>query len=1298
MKARILTISFFLFAYLNGFSQPWVHTYSGDSLSIFEDFLVEADGSILGLISGASEVTALIRLDENGAEISRDTIESTFYGTRFVKKDGLLYCVGYRTVGNERMGYVAEVNPDGNLIWENVLEEGILESILVNEASIFVGGMAMNAPTGPAGVIFQFSRSGNIQDTLYTDFPYQHQLKSVKQLAFYNNEKIVIAGKYSWGLDGGFLGMIDINRFEFDWVERKIIANAYAVHNDSLRLPPVGLDIASNGNIWWCIPGRNTVVAEKGALVMEMSPAGDFLQIVEVSNGGWGMNPYDIRVNPDSSYFLTGFIMDTNGFVAAVQKRNAYHEIIWESKMRSGALFHFKPANDFLYACGSTPFLRDTTFRDAMMVKLSKEGFYHTNGIGFQGLYHAVDSCELIGNEVAFSDFRIKIDTSYYYPDADGFFQFYLPNGSHTAYIEAGDSVEVCTPEIEFEISDQDPDQQLNILFKRMPCANPRVSIVSAPFTRCQANSAYLYYENTGNEALLDAEIDLKLPITLTLQRASHPYTGQNGQYKFEIPVIESGEQAVISFELFLDCDAPLDAVNKISAYISPETSCDLNFEDKNIPFFSIEGDCRGDSSVFKVSNKGGDMTKPLTVKLYLNHSLVETAQILLGQEEQSVFKLASGSATATIEIVNPDNPLGDFLQRSSLEGCGTEPNGLFNTGFVDGFSSGESGPWSSVLQVRTIDAPIFNQLKPLSRGFGYAGYTSFHEDLYEYQLIWKNYSNEIVEAPSFRILPGESFKKGFHFLGSSFPLSWHFDIDGAVILENNTLQLLPGEEIIIRFALEGKDGISGFQDYNETLLRAWIKGNNLAEEEIIGHQFKEAITDIYNEPHFYEGQTLFHLFENQDTEDIPRGAKMLPNGESIIVHSSHLKPNQRWSNITQVDNNGVVKWARRIFWENADLIPLRLDLSDDGTHVIIIHQVTDRIAYGASAHNNYGLISAIDTSGHVLWSNPFYTTGLDSMEIKTVEFVNDSTIFVVGEQVYSNVRERVWMQIDKKGEKLLENPLSLSGLQWPYPELRSIRESDSTFVLAYQSIEQLFLKRIDWTGRELAFNNHRPDPDRSFYLHKIFINKEGQIVLWTGDGGDNFIYFSHDLNFNRIIPFSSDTTGWLTHVTYYKSHFGLTGVNGQDEKSLTISFMDWELEEFNIVEEISGIYRPRVRILEINDDGEAILIFPVWGSDFSFGYINFQVDIDKLLNQNGPIPADNGLIISPNPANDLITIKVPESIRNISIYRYDGLKMVEDVIITNNYVDIQNLRPGLYLLQAKSTSGTSYAGKFVKL
>lgn len=96
-------------------------------------------------------------------------------------------------------------------------------------------------------------------------------------------------------------------------------------------------------------------------------------------------------------------------------------------------------------------------------------------------------------------------------------------------------------------------------------------------------------------------------------------------------------------------------------------------------------------------------------------------------------------------------------------------------------------------------------------------------------------------------------------------------------------------------------------------------------------------------------------------------------------------------------------------------------------------------------------------------------------------------------------------------------------------------------------------------------------------------------------------------------------------------------------------------------------------------------------------GLFSYEVDLNTLGTNNPSIPSDmNSVVLYPNPATDVIKIKVSDNsnLLSVSIYSLTGQKVLETV---DSSINISMLSNGVYMIRCIMANGVSYTQKLMK-
>jgi hypothetical protein len=108
------------------------------------------------------------------------------------------------------------------------------------------------------------------------------------------------------------------------------------------------------------------------------------------------------------------------------------------------------------------------------------------------------------------------------------------------------------------------------------------------------------------------------------------------------------------------------------------------------------------------------------------------------------------------------------------------------------------------------------------------------------------------------------------------------------------------------------------------------------------------------------------------------------------------------------------------------------------------------------------------------------------------------------------------------------------------------------------------------------------------------------------------------------------------------------------------------------------------------------------WPSGIVDTIVNPGINQTLLVNEGSTLGnssfSANNLIVYPNPAKDVLNLKLPSSVTISSIQIVDLLgKIVAKPTLSNESISVQELNIGTYILILKDTEGNSYSQKFMK-
>lgn len=133
----------------------------------------------------------------------------------------------------------------------------------------------------------------------------------------------------------------------------------------------------------------------------------------------------------------------------------------------------------------------------------------------------------------------------------------------------------------------------------------------------------------------------------------------------------------------------------------------------------------------------------------------------------------------------------------------------------------------------------------------------------------------------------------------------------------------------------------------------------------------------------------------------------------------------------------------------------------------------------------------------------------------------------------------------------------------------------------------------------------------------------------------------------------------------------------------------------------IAGLSTDRIRALCIGTDGNIFI-------STSNSNANASNQVDKIIEIYDPsyshvanVTNNKGIIISPNPGSDVITIQMPSAVnrsRSFTVSNTQGTIIMQGQLLSNtSNLDISRLANGLYFIKTRDDKGSILCGKIVK-
>ncbi len=273
--------------------------------------------------------------------------------------------------------------------------------------------------------------------------------------------------------------------------------------------------------------------------------------------------------------------------------------------------------------------------------------------------------------------------------DANGNYGIYLLNNDvpYTLSVETDTTLwKPCTQNVLVTKPSQSSGQSIDFSIQvKKNCILNEVKVSNNFLRRCFSNGYGVAYKNTGTLPSLNTYIVLTLDKDLILENMTVPYTSLGGQqYKIEIGTLDIEEQGSFGFTAKLSCNSTiLGQTHCVKAEIFPKASCEEDLGKSAM----IKTNCENGKIGFEVENQGiASLTNANYIVVEDDMIFKQAAVPTLNPLQKFSLETPANGATWRLEI-RKNNVL---LNAKFVEGCGTNSQGKFSTGYAMQFPQPE--------------------------------------------------------------------------------------------------------------------------------------------------------------------------------------------------------------------------------------------------------------------------------------------------------------------------------------------------------------------------------------------------------------------------------------------------------------------------------------------------------------------------------------------------------------------------------------------------------------------------------
>ncbi len=310
--------------------------------------------------------------------------------------------------------------------------------------------------------------------------------------------------------------------------------------------------------------------------------------------------------------------------------------------------------------------------------------------------------------------------------DDNGFYEFYVPVGEYTVVpFPPSQAWEGCWDVGNVNALVEGGVATFDFIYTQLvSCPELAVSLSTPLLRRCFNSWYYVSICNIGTETAFAPEATLVLDDFLSFVASEEPGAVVDGQMiNWTLGALEPGDCHEFWVRVLVSCDADLGQVHCSELFVTPDVLCVSTNPDWSGANLEVTGECDGNMVNFRVRNTGeGDLADPV------QYIIIEDGVVLMDEpglldmlsvDNEEVYPVDANGSTYTFEIAQaPDHPYTTSVS-ISVEGCGTNEQGGFSTGFVTQFAQQTAAPTSAISCLENVGSYDPNDKGALPVGYG---------------------------------------------------------------------------------------------------------------------------------------------------------------------------------------------------------------------------------------------------------------------------------------------------------------------------------------------------------------------------------------------------------------------------------------------------------------------------------------------------------------------------------------------------------------------------------------------------
>ncbi len=1087
---NLLSLCAFLYA-LTAFSQPGQHFYGGSGRDLFHHIVPAPDGNyfLLGAKAASQREIWLLKVSPGGAVIWEQTYAPSSlheYGNRLLLlDDGNILILGQQLnhFTDEGAAVVIKTDAEGNQLWKQVYDNTLAAFDAVPHGDNFLVVGWYGESFDKSGLLMEINGAGELQwresINISSDDVY------IKRIFPTADGSFLIAGR----VDELSSGYVFLHKIAPDgqtlWKSKDFIGSAehYAPGSGADVYPhDLGAVQVADGSIWM------TETFGRDVTLVHFSSEGELLDKKTYVSYNWQEFPNALTSLPDGGWLVTGVavsntISDTelhNGF--ALRTDNNGLEV-WKKYYglddKRERLFSsvMTPDGGFLMAGMSNVNANvGSTVSDGWLLRTESDGNLLPWRVNGKVIIDTNGNCIADPGEPPAAGWFVNAENGSeqaLMTDAAGNFTLRTPDGvtNFTVKPPALPGWTICNNNQSVTNNAASPVTDLIFVAQQADgnCPLTEVSITQPDLVRCSTSRFFATVHNRGLEATEDLELRVELHPDLSVVSASAPFNQNGNELVFELSPISALQSVVVEIRAALACEVPLGTSHPVIARISP-VACVPSWTG---PKYEVKGSCDGTTARFELQNAGGGPDAVTRYRVKVNDLLATdwTDVTLAAGGAAQVLSFPADGRTWRVELEQAPGYPQPSHPAAMVEGCGTAPNLLYSTGYLNTWRPDDDAPDVSwALPANTTEVP--NKVAAVIEG---VRLHNLHGDLRPIEFTVR--ARNPLPHPAQKVIVDLTFSPALDV--TTFRLLSANALPAAVSVTENKK---------IRIILENLQLDTGAVDQADALLRFVIAPFSDTPADALAASYLNVYASVYfNEagPFSLSSGTLSYSHalpvETEECNYYPPeidqfGGRYFTHGTNLAQAEDGAVFLAGQSNDYSAGTNGDVLLIKtnpygKVLWLNAldisngdqnqceGVVPL-----DDGGCLVIGDY------YARSTFHNYPYVARVDASGRLLWHKKIQVEGLIAEAwADGIQQTTDGHFVLFGhaQNDTSGSIRQFYLKLNTTGDILWQHYPDIEGF-YNNPK-KTIPTPDGGFVMTGQrgssSSDNIFLKKISSSG-----------------------------------------------------------------------------------------------------------------------------------------------------------------------------------------------------------------------------------------